>query len=248
MKRLAAVLSIITAFTFFAVTLAVPVWAQNEGDPDEREMQENGMMQNDTMQGGMMQMMQGMHQQMMQNPIHRAHMMTFMLPALADTLGLSDEQLEQINEIKSERMTQRQDYQEQMMMHRQEFMDLFEGDESPDLDAVRPHLMAMAEHHANQQAATYETAQEMHQVLTAEQRQTLEGLTPQQQMHQMMARMSMMDMMDMMDMMRPMDGRMMGGETMMGRGMMQNMPMGRGGMMRQGGMQNMPQQQNRQNP
>jgi hypothetical protein len=191
------------------------------------------------MMGGMMQMMRGTHQQMMQNPMHRAQMMAFMLPALADTLGLSEEQTAQLNQLKSDLMTQRQEHQQQMMARRQELMSLFEGNERPSEDAVRQHLTVMAELRTNQQAALYETSQEMREVLTAEQRQMLDGMTPQQQMRQMMANMPMMDMMQMM---RSMHSGMMGG------GMMQNMPMRQGGMMQQGGMRmNMPRQQNRQN-
>ena len=204
-----------------------------------------GMMQG-RMGQGMMQMMQGMHQRMMQNPMHRARMMTFMLPILADTLGLSDRQVEQINQLKSEAMTQRREHREQMMARRNELMGLFEEDQEPSAEAVRRHLTAMAEMRAGQQAAMYETAQRMRQVLTGEQRKRLDGLTPQQQMRRMM---SQMPMMDMMQMMRSMHGGMMGGGMMQG-GMMQNMPMMQGmhqKMTQQGGMQNMPMQQNGSN-
>ena len=199
--------------------------------PDSMQggMMGQGMMQNMPMMQGMMQRMQGMHQQMMQNPMHRSSMMTFMLPALADTLGLSDQQLDQINQLKRDAMAQRKEHKEQMKAHRNELMSLFEGDEQPPANVVRQHLTAMAELRAGQQAAMYETAQEMRQVLTDAQRQTLASLTMQQKMRQMMSRMPMMDMMQMMQSMQ-------GG--MMGQDMMQNMPM-----MQQGGMM----QQHRQN-
>ncbi len=192
------------------------------------------MMQGERMMhGGMMQRMRGMHQQMMQSPMHRTSMMAFMLPALADTLGLSDQQKSRLQEMKSEVTAQRQEHRQQMMSERQEFMSLFDDDGSPSTDAVRQHLMTMAEERANQQAALYETAQQMRQVLTDEQRQVLDDMSPQQRMHQMMSRMPMMDMMEMM---RTMHGGMMGG------GMMQP-----GSMMKQGGMKNRPGQQSRQN-
>lgn len=234
MKRVTAVLS---TFLMLALFTTMPTLAQQGqrgmmARPDSMPgpmMGRMGMMQGGMMGQGMMQMMQGMRQQMMQSPMHRASMMAFTLPALADTLGLSDQQLEQINQLKSEAMAQRQEHQQQMMTHRQQLMDLFQGDEQPSADAVRQHLTAMAELRANQQAAMYETAQEMRQVLTAEQRQMLARMTPQQQMRQMMSHMTMMDMMQMMQSMQ-------GG--MMGQDMMQNMPM-----MQQGGMM----QQHRQN-
>jgi hypothetical protein len=77
---------------------------------------------------------------------------------------------------------------------------------------------------ASQQASMYETAHRMRQVLTDEQRQMLDGLTPQQMMRQMMSRMPMMDMMQMMRSMH--GGGMMSGKMM--QGMMQHQSMMRG--------------------
>lgn len=202
--------------------------AQSDSMPGGMMGMMKGRMGQGMMGQGMMRMMQGMHEQMMQNPMHRASMMTFMLPALADTLGLSEQQLEQINQLKSEAMTQRQEHRDQIMTQRKEFMSLFEADEQPAPEAVRQHLTAMAEMRAGRQAAMYETAQEMRQVLTAEQRQTLGSLTHQQKMRQMM---SQMPMMDMMQMMRSVHGGMMGPGMMAGYGPM------RGQMMQQRRMQ-----------
>lgn len=225
MKRITAVLSILLVLSLFT---SAPTLAQQ---PDQRGMMARpdtmpGMMQDNMMgqgmmQGGMMQMMQGMRQQMMQNPMHRANMMAFMLPALADTLGLSDEQANRLDQLKSEAMAQRQEQHEQMATRRQELMSLFEGEEQPDPAAVRQHLMAMAEQRTEQQAALYETAQAMREVLTDEQRQMLNGMTPQEQMHQMMAKIPMREMMQMM---RSMQGGMMGGGMMPQGNMQQNMP------------------------
>lgn len=183
------------------------------------------------MQGGMMQMMRGMHQRMMQNPMHRSRMMAFMLPALADTLGLSEQQRDQLQELKDRAMNQRQTHRQQMMADRQEFMGLFEEGQ-PSSEQVRRHMMAMTEMRVDQRVTFYEVAQKMRRVLTDEQRQMLDDLTPRQRMRQMM---STMPMTDMMQMMQSMHGSMMGG-GMMGSGMMQ-----------QGSMKNMPMHQNRQN-
>jgi hypothetical protein len=200
-----------------------------------------GPMTRAMMRPGMMAM-RSMHQRMMQNPLHRAEMMAFMLPALTDTLGLSDDQVVQINQLRSEVMTQRQEHQQQVMTYRQQLMDLFEGDEQPAPDSVRQHLLGMAELRATQRAAFYETAQQMREVLTPEQEQMLEGMTPQQQMRQMMSNMTMMEMMQMM---RAMHG------GMMDRRMMRNRPgmfMMHGPMGRRGGMQHhMRMHRNRQN-
>ncbi len=230
MKRLTAVLSI---FLTFALLTALPAEAQHQQYQQHHGQQgqqgQQGMMARpDSMPGGMMGMMQGMrgmHQQMMQNPMHRAQMMTFMLPALADTLGLSDQQIEQMNQLKSEAMAQQKEHQEQMMARRKQMMGLFEGEDQPAPADVRQHLTAMAEMRANRQASMYDTAQSMREVLTAEQREMLSGMPMQQRMRQMMANMPMMDMMQMM---RSMRGNRMGG-------------------MMQGDMENMPMQRHRQN-
>ena len=227
MKRFTAALSIVLTFALFT---ALPAEAQHQQHHRQQQsqkqqgQQQQGMMQG-MMQGSMIPMMHRMHQQMMQNPMHRARMMTFMLPALADTLGLSDQQVAQIDQLKSTAMSQHKAHRQQMMTQRQQFMGLFEGDARPSTDTVREHVMTMAEMRADQQVALYEAAQQMRQVLTDDQRQMLDGMTPQQQMHQMMANMPMMDMMQMM---RTMHGGRMGGMKqggMMPGRMMQNKPM-----------------------
>ena len=219
MKRFTAALSIVLLFLLLTTLPAEAQHRQHHGQQQNPNPQ--GMMGQGMMQGGMMPMMHRMHQQMMQNPMHRARMMTFMLPALADTLGLSEEQAVQINQLKSEAMSQHKAHQQQLMTHRKELMSRFEGDAQPSAEVVREHVMAMAEMRANQHVALYETAQQMREVLTDVQRQMLDDMTPQQHMRQMMANMSMMDMMQMMQSMHGGMGGMQGG--MMQR--MQNMPM-----------------------
>ena len=251
MKRLTVALSILLTLGLLLPISASAQHPQHHGQrgmmaPDSMSGPRMGMMQRGMMGQGMMQMMRGMHQQMMQNPMHRSHMTAFMLPALADTLGFSDQQIDQINQLRSEVMNRRSEHHEQMKAQREEFMSLFETEGQPSAEAVRQHLTAIAEMRADQQAATYEASQQMRQVLTDEQRTTLDSLTPQQQMRQMMSRMPMMDMMQMMGSMGggmgscPMGGGMMSG--MQGMPMMQRMHQQ---MMQQGGMQNMSMQHNR---
>jgi Spy/CpxP family protein refolding chaperone len=219
MKRFTAALSIVLSALLLT---ALPAEAQHRHHRGQQQPPNaRGMMGPGMMQGGMMPRM---HQQMMQNPMHRAHMMMFMLPAFADTLGLSEEQTAQINELKSQAMSQHKAHRQQMMTHRQELMGLFDSDAQPSTDAIREHVMAMAEMRANQQVARYETGQQMREVLTDEQRQMLDDMAPQQMMHQMMSNMTMMDMMQMM---RSMHGGQTGGDMMQGGMMMrrmQNMP------------------------
>jgi hypothetical protein len=247
MKRLTAALSILLSIVLIAAHPAEAQHQQHHRQHGQQGQQQGMMAQPDSMRGGMMGMRQGgmmgqgmmrmmhrRHQQMMQSPMHRAHMMPFMLPALADTLGLTEQQMKQINRLKSEAMAQRQEHRQQMMAQRNEFMGLFDADEPPAPQAVRQHTAAMAEMRANHQAALYETAHQVRQVLTDAQRQQLDGLSSHEVMHQMMAHMPMMDMMRMMRVMH--DG--MGGSGMMRGGMMQHRPMHRQGRMQRGSGKN----------
>lgn len=159
-----------------------------------------------------------MHRQMMQNPMHRSTMMAYMLPALADTLGLSEQEKNQMESLKRDLKTQLQSNQEQRKEQKQELKRLFEGENQPSATEVRQHLEEMASLRADRQASIYETAEQMRQMLTEEQRQRLEGMSPQDQMQYMMAEMSMMDMMQMR---QAMHGEMMAGSMMnMGPGRM----------------------------
>ncbi|MGK7296159.1 MAG: hypothetical protein ACNS61_10105 [Candidatus Wenzhouxiangella sp. M2_3B_020] len=203
------------------LVLALPARAQQPGQQQMPMMDGMPMMQ--------MPMMQAMHQQMMQDPLHRTSMMAFMLPALADTLELTDQQRGQLVELKRTMMQERQQMMQEMQDWRQQMMALFEGAGQPEPAEVRRHLVERAEMQARQQADLYETAREMQQVLTEEQRQMLMGMTMQQKMRQVMANMTMMDMMQMMRAMH--GGMMMGG--MMGGGMMDGRPMMQPGMMQQ---------------
>lgn len=231
MRHVTTVLSIVAAFAFFAATLAPPVAAQHEGHhghggDDEHEMRE-GMM-GPGMQG--MQQMHRMHQQMMQNPVQRSAMMTFMLPAFGDKLELSDEQMEELEQLRDRAMTQRGEHQERMMERREQLDGLFENGQ-PAPGEVRQHLMEMAELRADQQASMYAISQRMHEeVLTDEQRQMLADLSPRERMHHMMENMPMRDMMR----------SMRGAQSAMGGGMMRERqgPMMDGcPMMEEGGME-----------
>lgn len=206
MKHLPLALSTLLILALFTAT---PALAQHEQHHERQRnqaarsdtmpgMMRGGMMQDGMMGPGMMQRMHGMHQQMMQNPMHRAGMMAFVLPALADTLGLEDQQVEELNELKTEMTEERQRHREEMQAAQQELQALFEDDETPAPEEVRTRLQEVAQLRAEGQAATYEAAQRMREVLTEEQRQMLEEMTPQQIHRHMMHHMTMMDMMQMM--------------------------------------------------
>lgn len=221
MTRLTAAVSILLVGVLI---VAGDAQAQRRGmmaRADSAQGPQMDMMQDGMMGPNMMAMMQGMQHQMMQNPMHRAHIMAFSLPSLADTLSLSEAQVRELEDMKTDMMAQRQVHREQMQGQRTELMGRFEADASPPAAVVRKHLRAMGELRADHQAAMYSAAQSMRAVLTDEQRQKLDSLSPQQYINQMMARMPMRDMMQMMQSGR---GGMMGNcpmqkAPMMGRGM-----------------------------
>lgn len=244
MKKLLSVLA-----SLLILGLVGPVQAQQphhghrmHADTSNGGQMERPMMHSDRMHGtSMMQdmpmmrnmsMMQSMHQRMMQSPMHRAGMTAFMLPALADTLDLSSDQVNHLQEHRSALLEQRQTHRRDLQKAQQDLQALFDEGQ-PDPAAVRTHLHALADLHADQRAALYETAHAMRTVLTDAQRQQLDDMTPQQHMHQMMTRMSMHEAMQMM---RAMHGAcMMNGMGMMNRmGMMQEM----GGMSPMDGSEN----------
>lgn len=237
MRRPAALPSFLLAA---ALLIALPAEAQHQKHHGQEE-QTGEMARSDTVPGtmqgrmgqpmmgqGMMQMMHGMHRQMhqrmMQNPMHRSAMTAFLLPALADTLGLSGEQTSQIETLKSELVSHLRASREQMATRRQELKSLFEDEGRPAPDQVRQHLEEMASMRADRQARLFEAAERMREVLTEEQQERLEVLSTHDQMHLMMSNMPMMDMMQMM---QATPGGQMGGGMMqggMGPGMMEMHP------------------------
>ena len=172
-----------------------------------------GMMMQGQM-GGMMGMMQAMGgrgmQRMMNNPVHRSMMYVHVLPTMADTLGLSNDQVAQLEKLQQEFQKERQQAMETMMSTRKEMHGMMQGD-TPDPDQVRALMQKMAGQHADMMATGYEIGTRMRQVLTEEQQERLGEMSPQQMQRHMMSGMSMTDMMQMMRMMR---GGMMGGGRM----------------------------------
>lgn len=221
--------------------LSMPALAQQHGHQMMRPDTARGMMQGGMMgQMGMMSMMQmmprmmGMMQQgmMMQNPLHRATIMAFVLPAMADTLGLSEQQQRQLGELKQRMLQAHRARQQEVRQHQQALQALFQNEQQPDPTALREHLQAIARLEVDDRIAPYETFRQMLQVLNDTQRERLRGMQP----HQLMAYMMRLPMMEMMPMMHMMHG----GEGMM-RMMMQGGMMGQMGMMpmmqmMQGGM------------
>lgn len=176
-----------------------PAWAQRPGmmmrpDTSARPM---GMGPGRVMGPGMMQRMHGMHRRMMQRPLHRTGMAAFLLPALADTLGLSPQQAEQLERMKQTLLTRHREHRQQTQARRSELRSLFEEEARPDPETVREHLRTVAGLRAEQRALLYETGQSMREVLAPEQREAFDALTPRQQMRALMTRLTVAEMMRM---------------------------------------------------
>ncbi len=171
--------------------MAMPALAQQHGHPM--------MGRSDSTRGMMQGSMMGM---MMQNPLHRATMMAFVLPAMADTLSLSEQQQNQLRALKQRMLEGHRARQQEIRQHQQALQSLFQNEQQPDPAALREHLQAMAQLEADDRLAPYETFRQMLQVLNDAQRERLRGIQP----HQLMAYMMRLPMMEMMPMMHMMHG------------------------------------------
>lgn len=221
MKRIAAL------FLVGSLLMLPLVHTAGAQQPQQRGQQARPDTMPEMVMPPMMGVMQPMYQQMMQNPMFRTGMMVYVLPALADTLGLSFEQRQQLQQLQQQFAAQQQERQQEMQEQQQQLMALFEGDAQPDSAALREQLQALADLRAQHQAARYETAMQMRNVLTEAQRQMVEQMDQRALHRHMMANMTVMDMMQMM---RAMRGGMVG---MGGAGRMQAMPMRYDGPMHQ---------------
>lgn len=160
-------------------------------------------------QGHCMCMMSGqdslrsMMQEMTQNPLHQAAMMAFALPAMVDTLALSNEQQSQLLAIKQRMLEGHRTRQQEIQQHQQAIQALFQENPQPDLAALRKHLQAIAQLEVDDRLAPYETLHQMLQVLDNAQRERLHRL----QLSYVMTYVMRLPMMDRMPMMHMMHGR-----------------------------------------
>jgi len=152
--------------------------------------------------GGMMgagtPMMARLHRRMMRSPMHRMQMNVLLLPALADTLGLTDDQLRRLEQLRTTLQNEQQEWRRQMQAKRQSFRRLMASDSLPSAEAVRTHMQTIASLRVEHQASTYAAAQSMRDVLTEEQRAAVDDLPPRRRVRLLMTHVPMMDMMQMM--------------------------------------------------
>lgn len=131
------------------------------------------------------------------HPLRRATMQSLVLPALADTLGLSADQTRRLEELRTSLLSEQKTRREELHAQKKEAHQLFQETAMPDPEAVRTKMEAVATQRANVKAAPYETAAEMREVLTEEQQTRLSELSRQARHHEVMANMTMQEHMHM---------------------------------------------------
>jgi hypothetical protein len=197
--------------------------------PMMRGMMQGGMkggeMQGGEMQGGMMQggMMDTMMQRMASDAVGQSVMQVYLLPALRDSLSLSDDQAARLEDLKQQFAAQRDEIQADSRAQERQFDEVM-GAEQPDLGRAEALLTDRAALEADAQMAALRAAARMKEVLSGEQRAELAALEPIQMHRAMMQNLPMRDMMQMM-------GDMMMADMQMSCPMMKDgMPMGHGDM------------------
>lgn len=140
------------------------------------------------------QMSDEMMQQMMDDPVHHAGMMTHMLPEMREELGLSDEQVQSLREHRSRAMEAAAAHMEEAMAYRRQLQSMMH-EETADMDRMEELVRQMAERRADAQAAMMRAHMEMRDALTPEQRQRMQSMEPGQMQQMMMRHMPMENMM-----------------------------------------------------
>lgn len=169
---------------------AVSANAQHMGHHDadkQMPMGESGgmncMMHDDMMMG-----------QMMNHPMRHARMLISVLPAMKESLALSDQQVAEISKIKADYESQRAELAKKIGEAEARLDDVVAG-ESTDLAQVTPILHEAANLSADLDAAGLSAAMSMKSRLSEDQRAKLDPTSMRQYM---MQNMTMMDMMQVM--------------------------------------------------
>ena len=180
MKRIAMTLGLV-----LLLPLAVSAQGEQEGHGHEMGEQERMHQGMDMHQGMGMHRGMGMHQGMMQG--HGMAMMMSrpgpgMLLRLQGTLGLTEDQVAQLESMHAEAHEAMQSHQKAAKEARTRAHEAMAGD-TPDLDAFESAMLEAAEHNARAMVAMAGVHVSAGEVLTDEQRAKLETLT--EAMHEM---------------------------------------------------------------
>lgn len=174
MKKIA----LIAAGVFFLACLTASAQTGQQEDMQSGQQQQSmmqqgmkkgGMMQGGMMQGGMGSMPHGMMGSM---PMQVSMIMVNMLPEMDEQLSLTEEQTDQLIDMRSEFKKQQVDHQADMTKQKNKLQRMI--DEDAPADEVRKQMKACSDIMINMHSAAYETEQEMNAVLTDEQQEELE--------------------------------------------------------------------------
>ncbi|MFW6043900.1 MAG: Spy/CpxP family protein refolding chaperone [Marinilabiliaceae bacterium] len=156
-----------------------PEKAQKSGEQKEMMMQnkdrdmDEEMMSEGRMRGqGMMMPMQGNMMQHM--PMHKHMMMIKMLPNMQDKLSLTNEQANELIDMKAAFEKEQADMKAELSRRHMELKELLK-DEAP-AGEVETQLKQCADARVEMHVATYKTAQKMKEVLDEEQREKASNL------------------------------------------------------------------------
>ncbi|MFO7862346.1 MAG: Spy/CpxP family protein refolding chaperone [Desulfosalsimonas sp.] len=160
MKKIA----LIAAGVFFIACLTA------SAQTDQQQGMQMGMKNHGMMRGNM----GGMDQGMMVGcaPMQRSMTMVNLLPEMDEQLSLSQDQSEQLIDLRSDFKKQQADFQAEMTKQGKKLQALV--NESAPVDEVRDQMKAWADTRIDMHSAAYQTEQEMKALLTDEQNAKLE--------------------------------------------------------------------------
>lgn len=161
------------------------------------------------------------------NPLRRADMLVFVVPSLADTLNLTDQQVQQLDQLRSEFATSRAQTEQEIEDQQLALVEQLRGT-NPPASELEGELQRIAELSVETQLSGYRTLQDMLDLLSPEQQQTVASLSPMAMQDLMMRNMTIMEARQMMEALQGDPAAMP--STMDGEGMPQNDAMQDGAM------------------
>lgn len=127
------------------------------------------------------------------HPLRHATMQALVLPALADTLGLSADQKRRLEELRGSFLSEQKARRKKLHDQKKKIHQLFRETGMPELEAVRPEIKLLFQTREQLKMAPYMTATDMREVLTEEQEGRLSELSRRARRHAVMANMTMQE-------------------------------------------------------
>jgi Spy/CpxP family protein refolding chaperone len=136
--------------------------------------------------------MAAMMESHMNNPVHREVMAIYGLPEMQSQLGLSAQQVADLQRLKKQLLTKSDDLSAQIASRRKELDTLLATDNAKPA-TVKSLFEKIASQHAELHYAGFETANKMKAVLTSEQRTKFDAMKPMEVHHVVMSSAKMAD-------------------------------------------------------